>query len=258
MARSRARGLVALVLLGTVGCTTEQPLQTGSQVLRVMPFTASATYPVLCYQDVWDVFADQNGNGQADPGECVGLECGDFSCPSTPSVRAVPWGYTVEIVVIRAGQVVRTVVTPSGAASGSILSVTEGDPDFTANQSPPPPAPPGRFHRNPRALPETNLQWVQWCSGFLNVPGANLAGRSDPDPNDPGICGSPTPSPWDIEVQSGDTVIVNAGFANDSVGPYTGPNFNGSMTLDGQPITPNGITFGSEPGAHLSFSYTVR
>lgn len=256
MARSGTLAGVVLALLLTVHCSSDQPLGSGAQIMRVIPFSASATYPLLCYQDVWDVYQDLNQNGQPDPGECVGIECGDYSCPGVGGgTRAVPWPYTVEIVVIRSGQVVRTVVTPSAAGS-SLISMTSGDAEVAVNQSPPPPATPGRFHLNPRAFPETSAEWTRWCSGFLNVPTPNLAGGSDPA--SPAICDSTTPIPWDVQVQSGDTVIVSAGFSRDALGPYGVPNFVGSMTLDGRQVTPSGLPDGNGVGAHLSFSYTVR
>jgi len=179
-----------------------------------------------------------------------------------PAVGVVdgPWQHSVRISVIPAGSTTETPLT-STAATSDTANLTPYDDSSTRgrtcprvpNAALPCPDPLGRFtYTNPRRLSVANRVLLE-NAGFLATCGGTT------DLGDPRIDGQ---FPLTFSANAGDTVIVRArkalapppGFVTNSQ-----PNLSGRLFVDGREISVDGVTSStSDPGAGVSFSFTVR
>lgn len=239
----RMIGLAALglVFVTAVSCDTEQPTAQGARTAGIQ-FVARA--PVANMQDLWDRYRDLNNNGQLDSGEPFrGVLCEPIGL-EVPEDAPVPWTFSVEISVIRAGTVTPILVT-APVARADFRSTTVDDQRVILGVTPELPAFDGFVHVNPRRVFDGNLTALAGCYGAV-VEEANIAGED---------------SPFLVDLAPGDTIIVKAGKNPAPPVPIFGEEglfFTGVITLDGRTIVPDGVIDTRDADGRLSFSYTVR
>lgn len=263
---------LACLLAAVAGCDTTQPLQTGEQTLEIN-FTASNA---SAYQyDVWDEFLDLDGDGEFDEGsETMQRTCelvmvvqvpGNPAAPVSESTSSVPWPYSLEIRLIRAGETEAEVITTTDALD-SQFNLTPYD-DWQAVSQPIPSncrnnpdlvcLPLGRVTAANQLVVESTFSQ----DDIFRCPGFPIA---DPIPRMDGTVAAPGTPPFSVTVNKGDTVIVNArkhieGVAGVELVTVNDPTLNGFIFLDGLPVTPQGVTTSTtDNGSGVSFSFTVQ
>lgn len=288
-----------LLLLAVVmaGCETDQPLQGGQ---RTVELRVTAPGGAIDGYDVWDLFRDNDldqlpddVDGDGDPD--VTLWCGDRRSPAAGfQAASIPWYFTIEISVTRAGETTREVLTSNSAflppaetdhVTGNLtpydsqvfLDNLQATPPGFSNPFPVtgqpnnPVCPPGpctfRF-MNSRVLTTANLDLI--------LSDTNVLHDFDPGTYD-GVCpgvylGPPRidgdPQPYTLTLNKGDTVhVVLRRF--DIVPPgiedspeqliVQSPSVASSLFVDGVSIGEgNKEASSSEPGSGFTFSYTAN
>jgi hypothetical protein len=139
-----ARQVISLALLAVlaVACDTTQPLQLDEQTFALGMRGLGATIPVY---NVYDMFRDNDNNDVADDVDGDGnpdfwLWCLDANVTVTPN--SVPYGFTVEVTILRAGEDQRELVTSPDALADETLNVTQYDTTIPNVPGIPPDQPP--------------------------------------------------------------------------------------------------------------------
>lgn len=249
------------------GCETTQPDELLQQTGQI---EVSASNAVVDVYNVWDLFEDSNGDGQPDdvPGPDFTLWC--EGPVATAGAVSLPWPFSIEISILRAGQTVPEVRThPASLVEGTNRALYDSgvlqgnDLPFPPGQNQQVPADGRTFQfTNQRRLTIANLDLILSDSNFLH----------DIDPGTyGGVCpgtfiGPPMiddqEQPYTFDLNKGDTVLVKARRFNTppaGITTTTEPSLNGTLTVDGLQVNVQGTTnSASEPDAGFSFSYTSR
>lgn len=286
-------GLVCLSLLvvGLVGCDTEQPLQAGAQEATLTfssPGVLGGTSSQVLIRSyvVWRGFEDNNGDSQPDGDEF--RFCQTFSSNSAPAhvdPASVPWSFTIDVSVIRAGTTSPERITSSGSlAFNPALNLTRYD---TVVQSSFVICPTGWTNLGSsctRTVMDggTPRTFRLRTPSQLMSPFNEIVMRATSNPLttiDPatfglgaGLCSAGFPGdavidgeapPFTLSLESGDTVIIEA--RQSPTGP-SGLNFAGQRPSLISAFSINGVapnvtgTVATQPGVSdtLRFTYTVR
>lgn len=299
---SRVATLMLLSVLW-VGCDSTDPAQVETQTVELTMLATGAPKftggtGVKSF-DTWVMFED----GDLDPatedpvdfdGDGEGdrfLWCQNVSGfpPSHNTPSSVPWSYTLQISIIRAGQTEPEVLTSQQALlENPALNLTRYDGSITSSLT---------SHKQPICIDAANLV-VPNCSGnvdrmfrFVNnsslrrkMSQANLMVASatfNPlsDVNSSfglglGLCSEVYPgppvidgqNPWLLEINKGDTIIVEArrGMSAPAGLPFSGTladkvSLEARLAVDGRVVGVNGISgSAAQGGAPIKFSYTSR
>ena len=282
------RPTIALVAVATAAfltcsCDTTQPLQLDEQTFQL---TFAAVGAQSFNFNVYDGFEDANGDAQPDDTNGDGtpdlfLHCLTRNPDSLNShlsnPASIPWGYTVSISILRAGETVPELVTSTASATDPGFSVTTYD---TSNAPlgavPPAPSPvtvQGRTFqfRNGRILSQTRREVVaQTTSPLIELDpgtyGAVGSGRCSSFDPGPAIVDRGTSSvyPRQIVLGKGDTVTIQAFVSPIPTpgiivrNPLSAPSLSSSFTLNGQPMVVRGEIAETSRGSGLRFSYTTQ
>ena len=270
---------IVLLALALVSCDTTQPLTLEQQTFELQVLATGAQTGVF---DVFDGFEDTNADGQPDDTNGDGqpdffLHCltRQFS-PFTGNPTSVPWGYTVSITILRAGETTPERITSTAAASAADLSVSEYDTtlhiDGGVPAAPTPIAVGTRLFRfqNGRILSEANREVMAATTSPLvellpAVFGAKGSGRCSTFDPGPTLVDSSTSSvyPRPITLQKGDTLTVEAMVSPDATPGLTvfnrpAPGLAASLKRAGAAGQGRGAIAEATPGGGLRFSYTSR
>jgi len=264
-------GVVAFLAVAA-GCETTQPLQLSEQhfEFRVEGLGASTTS-----QYVWNMYEDLNDNGVQDPEEVTYYYCQRLGSEALPPT-SVPFEYTIQVTLLRAGTTEWEPVTSGDALSFSAnLSLYDGN--SSSSNAP---------FKNPITIGEgedartfrfgTDFEERRVLSGAnRDIVSATTNPLHDIDPVTyplgDGLCSSYDPGfarvdnqplPLNLTLLKGDSLKVELrrGFAPPEGMEYSiEPQLRMLLLLDGRSVTVQGddIT-GKEPGAGASFTYTFR
>jgi len=265
-------GLLLLVAL-TGACDSTQPQQVGQQSLELRVIGVGAQMPsYFVYQFYEDL---PPYNQQQDPGEDLYLFCKDAAGFQDISPQSVPWNYSLEVSILRAGETAPEVITsPEGLDVE--FNLTEYDTSVGSGSTPfrnPIVLDNGRTFRflNPgRILSAANREVRMATSNPLSDSGVAPYGTvgqgrcSAGDPGEPMIDGGGIPLVLDL--QKGDTVVVNLRRANDLPDNFPNdpdlltaePRIRAILSLGGRELQVRGeAVTGLEPSSGISFSYTL-
>jgi hypothetical protein len=275
---ARTLGTLALLAWIACACDTTQPLQVDEQTYALAIRSTTASVSVY---DVYDGFEDTDGDGAAD--DTDGDGDGDFflfcrpttSETTTTFASSVPFGYTIEVTILRAGETVRERVTSPIALNDSSASVTEYD-QFVPNIPGVPPAISPIMigartfkFESPRRRSAANLQVASSTSNplFVADPGTygfgnglcSLAFYGPPVVDAPGA----NNYPLTFTLGKGDSVTVKAIRALEPY-PNAVPGANlasvqiqASLTTEGRTVAVEGTT-GTSPATNNSFAFTFQ
>jgi hypothetical protein len=268
-----------LLALAALSCDTTQPLLLDQQTFELQILATGVQTTIF---NVYDGFEDANGDGQADDTNGDGQPDFFLHCltrtqdPTTSAPSSVPWGYTVSITILRAGETEPETITSTDAASDPSFSVAEYDTTAsTLGVVPPAPAPVtvmGRMFRftNGRilsqarrdVLSQTTSPLVELDPGTYGTVGQGRCSTFYPGPT---LVDSATSSayPRTIMLRKGDTVTITAAL---STTPPPGipvlnppaPSLASTFTLHGAGLDVRGSTTESTPGGGFRFSYSTR
>jgi hypothetical protein len=299
---SRVAALM-LIAVPWVGCDTTDPAQVEMQTVELTMLATGApkfsgSTGIKSF-DTWIMFED----GDLDPatddpvdfdGDGDGdsfLWCQNVSGfpPTHNAPSSVPWSYTIRVSIIRAGETEPEVLTSQQALQEDpARNLTLYDGSVTNSLT---------SHKQPICLDASNAV-VPNCSGnvarmfrFINnsslrrkmsqanrtVATATFNPLSDANPTFAlgfGLCSEEDPGPpvidgqdpWILEINKGDTLVVEArrGMTAPSGLPFSGTlddkvSLEGRLTVDGRVVTVNGVTGSpSQGGAPIKFTYTSR
>jgi hypothetical protein len=279
---------VILLLIPVVGCETTQPEQVESQVVDLL-FSATGVPKFAGGQGLrtfatWVMFEDADGDPSTDDpvnGQYY-LWC-EWPNPRLPEFApmSVPWTYTLQISVLRAGQTEPEVITSVDALhGGEDINLTAYDTTVVTSaqfiQHKDPITEDGRLFR----FVDDQSMRRQLSQGNREVASAVLNPLTELRPDlywlGSGLCtdvippeAGPTvvdgqPDAYQLTLQKGDTLIVEARRGVDA--PVyletngTEPGLQVDVFLDGRSVTSvNGGRFSAaSPGAPLKFSLTPR
>jgi hypothetical protein len=271
----RPLGLVLLVTLAG-GCDTTQPQQAGEQTLTL---TLAAPGAGITTYDVWDLYEDNDGDGIPDDidGDGTGdvfLWCETIP-PGEPVINpiSVPWGFTMQISILRAGEIQPEVLT-TAAALNPASNLAQYDTIRRLGETLPklPITEQGRtfkFDLNaPRRLSAAHRDVVSATSNPLSTlnPGMYDLGNglcSAGNPGDAKIDNQP--QPYSVVFSKGDTVIVEARRGLDAPEALENeftrePRLDAAIRVDGQRVSVSGgdTTSTEMPGAEISFWFTSK
>ena len=281
------RPTIALVALAaaallTSSCDTTQPLQLEEQTF-LLSFAGTDVVGIRNF-DVFDAYEDNNGDSQPDDTNGDGtpdifLHCltrdpnrqNAFSNPAS-----VPWGYSVVISILRAGQTVPERITSSAAASDASFSLTDYDPRGpqlgAVDAAPAPVTINNRTFgfRNGRVLSSVRRDIMAQTTSPLvelapNTYGAIGSGRCSAFDPGPSVVDRATSAdyPRHIVLRKGDTVTIEA-FMSPTPTPGIvvpnppAPGLSATFTLNGTPMVVRGSTSEAGPGNGLRFAYTTN
>ncbi len=261
------RSLLCL-LVGVVaftGCDSEQPAQVLTSIASI---EMSATNSVVKAMHTWNVFEDNDNNNVPDDGQTY-LWC-EFPASGTSQTSvptSVPWSFSTEVSIIRAGTTVREVITSENATAKNFNIAQYDRTSVTNSVTPtkPPQIVNGRLFKftMPRRHPSVRYELMN----AVKSPLANLTGATFGN----GVCSAGTPGearldsvplPYMIELNKGDTIIVKARI-NNEVLPMSGlaatvnqfpQSLSGRLQIDGRTVN----VLGSRSGPAVSFSFTVK
>ncbi len=259
-------GVVCILALAP-GCDTTQPQQVGVQSMQIR---MNATSLVDVY-NVWEEYYDADQDGVPDPYDPSGNLLDppvQVVCQLTTQQASapVPWPYSLEISVLRAGETVPEVVTSQDALDSDFNLTPYASGTFGAQPNPPCPSPKvcnplGQLAATDRLVIDSPFSDPNRDPANPNryrCPGAPGLG----DPRMGGTTNAPLPPPFTIDVGKGDTVIVKA---RKALRPLNGvevliePRLTAQTFLGGRLVAPAGKTSSSEdPGSGVSFSFTVK
>ena len=267
---------IVLLALAVASCDTTEPLSLDQQTLELQVLATGGQAGVF---DVFDGYEDTNLDGQPDDTNGDGQPDFFLHClnrpfaPFTSNPSSVPWGYTVSITILRAGETTAERITSSGAATDPASSVSEYDTTVliagAVRPTPDPIAIGTRTFRftNGRILSETRREVMAATTSPLVMidpatygqKGEGRCSTFDPGPT---LVDSTTSStyPRRIVLRKGDTVTVEAAISSSPTPglPVLNPRLAASLTLEGTPVVVRGSTAEATPGGGLRFSYTSR
>jgi hypothetical protein len=244
--------LVVLAVAGGFSCDSDDPLTRGSGIAQIyiQGVALRHVYDVqVRKQDLNDDGVPDNNSDPLPPLDpVVGAICtqvlNDTGAPLL-SEGIAPWPYSAEISVLRAGTTAPVVLATSIGSPDVFGSISlDYDPDLI----PLDPLPPeGSFYYNGFRVTTASRLYLQYCLGVPNLPEPNILGE---------------PYPFEVSVNSGDTVLVKARKELQTSAPFvlgSEPRLIGIIRLDGTTVQTTGTTVSTDaPGSGLSFSYTVR
>ena len=241
-------GAVVSLLLAS-SCDTTQPLDAGQQTFSI---TMEAFADTEAF-DIWDVLVDTTippdgvPDVEADFKRCV------VSTSSSAGSAPVPWNYSAEISVVRAGSTTEEVVESSVDGPRPFSSLTPYDDTLLDNtdEQPLPPFEEGSlFFVNGRTVTTGNRDFIESCAGIaLSVSEPNVLGQ---------------PGAFNIVLNPGDTIIVRARkqlVTRSEVGGLfrNGAELSSGTSLDGRAVLPKGtLDTDDEDGSGLSYSFTLQ
>ena len=279
---SRCPRVMALLglLAFAVACDSEQPEQAGSSAGQ-LSFATTATVAVL---DVWEWYIDANGDGVPDQYDESGrpidppiqVQCRKVvNADGTPLITQspnVPFTHSLRVKVLRSGETEAETITSDDALAAS-FNLTPYDETILTGQPAPPCSfpevctPLGRLTAANRTViestysdpdrvdssgPGAGITGLYVCPGSGDLGEPRLGGTTD-DPGAP---------PLEFELNSGDTVIVEARKAFEATGGLellAPPVLVGTLRIDGRVVVPAGTTTSSdEPGSGVAFSFTLK
>jgi hypothetical protein len=273
-----ARQVISLALLAVFAgaCDTTQPLQLDEQTFVLTMRGLGTTIPVY---NVYDMFRDNDGDGVAD--DVDGDGDGDFWlwCKDANAVvqaSSVPYGFTIEVTILREGETVREFVTSLAATEDFTVNVTSYDTVI--------PNLPGVPNAEPPIVSAGNTYKFENGRRRSAADEAVAAATSNPvsdvDPSHGignGQCSlvfygparidtvDGPASPLTFTLRKGDTVTVKAIRATTSFpngAPIISPENVGlvaSLTNEGRPVTVTG-SFSTDPadGPNAGMAFTFR
>jgi hypothetical protein len=248
--------LALLLVLSGVACDTEQPTDAGEQIVSVS-VTGNGTVEKW---DVWEEWSDADGDCDPDPNGFRTLEC----LPANDTLSTtVPWRYSAEISVIRAGSTVEEVVATSLGTADEFSSLSFYDDlgaiEPVSNRCP---GDPGtvwvRGNRYSASQGRTeslmDKSIMELCLGYSEplLKEANVLGQVDK---------------FDVVVRQGDTVVFRARKGRDGTlesNPYDAVAIGAVdqtalMFVDGLEVEPLGdAATGDADGGGISISFRIR
>lgn len=282
-ARRLGGSLLLVCLAGS--CDSTQPLQVEVQTLDIELLAVDGQARLV---DAWDFFEDNDMDNQPDNGTflfCQRVTSGTIL--TTPI--SVPWNFSVEVSILRAGESVAERLTSTSALSPTFNKakydtiLVRGSTSARPNNVPPATGNPplwveinGRFFRFVvrGRLTSVNRDVIASTSNPLTTMSPSTYGYMSGlcSISDPGPASIDTvPQPYSLEIRKGDTVIVEA---RKSLFPPAGivdnmlnslilrePAITGRMFLDGNRIEVEGSqTSGgqTDPGSGISIRFTAR
>jgi hypothetical protein len=243
--RTRLSILAAIpVALATLGCDSTQPDQITSQAATLSVGARAIVDTYDCYE-VWDVSQVPETN--------LGVLCGEDS--QGKAERAVPWHYSLEVSLLRAGQTTPEVIGSSvvpGDTMNDFVSLTPYD-TVVENAAAKPAEPPYEF-RNGKRVSRGSEEYLTSLGVQANLGPPNILEQTLPE-------GAPT---YGFDVNPGDTIIVQARKQPDAEGPPSvtfDPNpelrITGVLTVAGVQVQVSGEPTSQDANkAGISFSYT--
>jgi hypothetical protein len=279
--RIRARlAVLACLAIVTFGCSTEQPQQIGAQVAQVTFATTAGVYQY----DVWERYVDADLDGVPDQFDPQGrpidppvqVQCRQVvdgaGIPAIVSAESVPWTHSLEILLLPEGETTPVVLTSLDALD-DLFNLTPYDTTRSSTQPRPPCTAPevctplGRWSGASRLVMESRYEDLgrpftpangQTITGLYRCPGSPGGG----DPRLGGTVDDPGTPPFSLSLEKGDTIIVRARKAlvpQNGLETATDPRLSARLTVGGRNVDVAGNSSSSvEPGAGVSFSYTVR
>jgi hypothetical protein len=261
--------VLALAMLGS-SCDTTQPMFLAQQTFQLSVRTAASPVQVF---NVYTGFVDNNNDGMPD-GDTFLFCKNRVAQPVMSAPTSLPWGFTIEIKILKAGETEAQLIVSDDAVLNSDANLAEYD---TSNYqgSVPTQAPitlggqtfkfiNGRILSSAResVMAATVNPLALLDPATYGVKGQGLCSTSYPGPS---VIDRPSgaPYPYQIVLQKGDTVTV--GVRRAELGPPgvpagQNPGINSTFTLEGSSVNVRGTQSSAtaEPGAGFSFSYTSR
>jgi len=238
---------IAVTILATASCDSEQPATTTSAAASLTVSASAQVDNNWC----WDMWFDEDGVGGCE------FDLQQKFCQvvdnEAKNSHPVPWRYTVQVSVIRAGQTTPQVIGSSVVPNDNVqdfVSLTPYDPVVS----------PG--------IPKANDGQICYLNGVTVSRGTQTWLQANGyDIGTPNILET-NPS-FDFELQQGDTVIVEARkqSRNDAPNFLQDPEdlsdadliLTGTLTVAGGSVLVNGTQFSpTADKAGFSFSYTRR
>ncbi len=241
--RAQAVGAILSAFV-VAGCSSTQPDRIESRSASLSFETKASVYLWDCYESPFSFcFPALNGGVQ----RIVD--------------RPAPWRYSVKITIIRAGTINEVVATSLTGVYGS--SVEPGDvvDDFISMTPYDPDMPPA---------PDQNVGGTDFTDGFTVSSASPIyLATIFVDPGIPNILDTVSPDPYtpatfDLDLNTGDTVIVRARKQAESQAPPFSPPFENikmtaTLAISGTPVTGQGPqTSSSDDRAGFTFSFTVQ
>ena len=270
---------IVLLALALVSCDTTQPLTLEQQTFELQFLATGAQTGIF---DVYDGFEDSNLDGQPDDTDGDGqpdffLHCLNRTfAPFSAGGTSVPWGYTVLITILRAGETTPEQITSTAASTDPALSLSEYDTTLLIPGGvPAAPAPitigtrTFRF-MNGRILSEANRDvmaattspLVELDPATYGTKGSGRCSTFDPGPT---LVDSTTSNvyPRQITLRKGDTLTVEAFVSPEATPGLTvtnppAPGLGAQLKLAGSQVVVRGEIAEPTPGSGLRFSYTTR
>jgi len=302
MRAARKLGPFALLALLVCACDTTQPLELDDQTFLVTMRGAGGEVPIF---DVFDMFEDtprcegDSATRCTMDGDCAGTApClaadgvaddndgdgeGDVylwcktrtQAPTTANVTSVPYGFTIEVTILRAGTTEREAVTSVAAMKDVFENVTEYDQTvLTIPGTPPAEAPITRgastyYFINGRRLTAANIAVASATNNPLSDAAPAMygigAGRCSLVYYGPAVIDRAgiDQYPLMFVLGKGDTVtvkVIRAAEPFPNGVPIQNPNsiaVLATTTLDGRPVEVSG-TFATDPASSSTpgFAYT--
>jgi len=244
----RAQAVVVfLSAFAVAGCSSTQPD-------RIETRPASLSFKTTAFVGLWDCYEDP-----APPGCFPQLE-DNGSGLQKKETRSVPWRYSLEITVIRAGTTEEVVVTSLSGEVGSSVQAGDDVEHFVSLTD---------YDPNMPAVPDKVVDGTTYSNGHAVSTGSPIYLATinvDPSvPNPPNILLN-TAQTFDFTLNAGDTVLVRArkqGVDDPSAPQFQPPlddiTLESSLSVSGVPVVNQKelkLVPDNSPG--LSFSYTVR
>lgn len=270
---------IVLLALALVSCDTTQPLTLDQQTFELQMTAFGAQTGIF---DVYDGYEDSDLDGQPDDTNDDGqpdffLHCLNRTfAPFAGNPTSVPWGFTIVITILRAGEITPEQITSTAAATGPELSVSEYDTTLVIPGGvPAAPAPitigtrtfrfmNGRILSvaNRDVMAATTSPLVELDPATYGTKGSGRCSTFDPGPT---LIDSATSSvyPRPITLRKGDTLTVEAFVSPDPTPGLTvtnppAPGLSAQLKLGGSAVVVRGEIAEPTPGSGLRFSYTSR
>jgi len=264
----RLAGLLSLVMLAG-GCDTTQPLQLNEQSFEIEVRAVQGTTALIASYDIWDMYEDENDNGQRDADEPFYLFCSTKNSQIV-SPQSVPYNFTIEISILRANQTEPEVLTTNQSfqLSSNLTLYDDAAPRYGVTIEKPPITVGERTFRflNPRLVSAGRQEVLLATENPLYTisPATYGLGR--------GLCSLAYPGdaridnqaqPAAVTLNKGDTLLVKLRRGETTplglaLLPNAQPRIKARLLLDGREVAVQGETItGDQPGDGISFSFTA-
>jgi hypothetical protein len=229
--------IAAASVLGSLSCSTTQPTSAGPQVVAV---TASAFGLVQVFL-VYEKFEDVSQPPDGVPDLFRAYEC----VPQNQFVSvSIPWPYSAEAAVIRAGTVDEIIV----AASEPFSNLTPYDTATPQPVSDLAPSPPFYFINGVQTTTASPF-FLERCRPGVTFEPSNILGQ---------------PVVFEFELAQGDTFVFRArkqlivDASPYAQIPLSVPDMTANFFVDGRQVTPSGTTSDSQDGGGFTASVSTR